>query len=38
MAQAIAETLRIVEIRTKIQFLTFETESTQVLRLPSVDA
>ena len=38
MAKAIAEALQIIEVRTKIQFLTLEAESAQVVRFPSKDA
>ena len=38
MAEAIAKSFRIIEVRTKIQFLTLEAEGTQVVRFPSKDA
>ena len=37
MTKAVAEALRIIEVRTKIQLLTFEAESTEVIPFPSKD-
>jgi hypothetical protein len=38
MAQAIAEALRVIEVPTKIKFLTLEADGTQVVPFPSKNA